>query len=124
MFAYFTFFSVNIGGLVLNFSVKALQSDDTLEKLCRFSFLTIGHCYCIVFALLVCTLSYCHAVVTDNLGKIMNLVAAFYMFFIQPILYLRYYGKSNTFQMVISIIELFVGVGTVAFLFYFDFKAV
>lgn len=154
MFSYFTFFSKNTGGLILYFYPEETKGDLVFLILghmlsfimvmftmlvrinvCRFSFIKIfdksestnpdnwgplG----ITFALLGCTLANCPAVVTDNLGKIMDLVAAFYMFFIPPILYLRGYGKSIKFHFVVSIIELIVGIGTIPFLFYFNFISV
>lgn len=154
VFAYFSFFSKNTGGSILNFYPQETQSDliflaighilsfimvvfTMLVRInvCRFSFIKIfdksessnpenwgplG----ITFSLLGCTLSNCPAVVTDNLGKVMDIVAAFYMFFIPPIIYLRGYGKSSKLYLTISIIELIVGIGTIVFLLYFDFIAV
>lgn len=158
VFGYFSFFSSNTGGSILNFYLEETNGDlifliighilsfimvifTMLVRINvrRFSFIKIfekssnsnvENCgpFGITFALLGCTLSNCPAVVTDNLNYLGDLIAAFYMFFIPPIIYLRGYGKTNKFILLnkfylISIIDIIVGCRTLVFLFYFDFIA-
>lgn len=154
IFSYFSFFSKNTGGSILNFYPEDKISDlifliighilsfimvlfTMLVRInvCRFSFIKIFDKSSksnpdnwgplgITFSFLGCTLSNCSSIVSDNLGKIGDLIAAFYMFFIPPIIYLRGHGKSKLFYLFMSIIELIVGCAAFIFLFYYDFIAV
>lgn len=151
IFSYFTFFSKNTGGMVMNF----YPQENTLDKIlliighflsfivviftmlvrinvCRYSLYKIlvkkdnltpetWSLFGIAFSLIGCTLSNLPTDVTDIISKIGDIIAAFYMFFIPSIIFIRGHGKSRLFYLFMAILEMIVGVGAIVFLIYYDF---
>lgn len=153
IFGYLTFFSKNTGGSILNYYPTETKTDQVLLiighvlsfvlviftmlvriNVCRFSLVKIFErkdslspetwsLFGIIFSLIGCVLSNLPSNITDVLGKIGDLIAAVYMFFIPAVIFIRSHGKSRPFYLIVAILELLAGIGSLVFLIYFSFIA-
>lgn len=151
IFSYFSFFSKNTGGSIMTYYPEETTTDRILLivghllsfimviftmlvriNVCRYSLIQIFEkrenipqetwvLFGITFSLIGCALSNLPNEITDIIGKLSDIIAALFMFFIPPIMFIRGYGKSRPFYLFIAIFELLVGIAAIVFYIYFDF---